>query len=77
MKLVLWEAAVMFLLLWLKGKDTALSTILCPLELCRAHHKYNEQTYKKTPRFGSQVYQLQANGIWKTMDADLAAKQGR
>lgn len=31
-------------------------------ELCRGHHKYSEQTFKKPPRFGSQLYQLQAKG---------------
>lgn len=77
-KLVLWEAAAMFLLLCLKRRDTALSIILDPLELCRAHHKYSEQTFKKPPRFGSQVCQLQAKGIWQTksaMDTDKASKQ--
>lgn len=77
-KLVLWEAVIIFLLLWLKRRDTTLSTILGPLELCRAHHKYSEQTSKKTPRFGSRVCQLQAKGILQTkraLDADQAAKQ--
>lgn len=56
----------MFLLLWLKRRDTALTTILDPLELCRAHQKYSEQTFQKPPRFGSRVCQLQAKGMWKT-----------
>lgn len=61
--MVLLEGAVMFLLLWLKRRDSALSTIRCPLELCRPHHKHREQTFKKPPRSGSQVYQLQAKGF--------------
>lgn len=72
-------------MLLLKRRDTAPDTILYPLEPCRAHQKYNEQTLKKKintkntgqNKFRSQVCQLQAKGIWQTKsttDANQAAK---
>lgn len=71
----------MLLLLWLKRRDTAPGTILCPLEACWAHQKYNEQTLKKKipgqNKFRSQVCQLQVKGIWQAksaMDANQATK---
>lgn len=72
------------MLLWLKMRDTATGTVCCLMKPCRAHQKYNQQTLKgKQPqkigrnKFGSQVCQLQAKGIWQTkctMDASQAAK---